>query len=109
MTRRQKTRAGRINLRRQNEERLQHVLHVDRGDQDKSSAVTENETFAETGSKQQKQNLQVKTGDPETTERKTSGNKNLKENDELGTGTKRSFSFPGAEHGNRDSKENVQI
>jgi hypothetical protein len=47
MTRRRKTRAGRKNLRRQNEERLQHVLHVDQGDEDKSSTITENETFAE--------------------------------------------------------------
>jgi hypothetical protein len=114
MTRRQKTRVGRKNLRRQNEERLQRILCMDRGDEDKSSAVTENETFAETGPKQQKQNLQGKTGDWETTERETSGNNNLKENTlkengELGTGTERSFSFHGAEHGNRDNKETEQI
>jgi hypothetical protein len=36
----------------------------------------------------------------------TISKKTLKENGELGTGTERSFSFHGAEHGNRDNKEN---
>jgi hypothetical protein len=44
---------------RQNEERVQRVLRVDRRNEDKSSAITENEIFAETGPKQQKQNLQA--------------------------------------------------
>jgi hypothetical protein len=43
---------------------------VDRGDEDKSNAVTENKTFAETRPKQQKQNLDANTGDRETTKQK---------------------------------------